>query len=419
LMDFDIVVAGAGPSGSALARTTAQAGLKVLLVEEHRQVGLPLQCSGFVTPRTLELANVPADGLVKNEIKGAVVRVPGSRPLTLGGDRVRALALNRVELDQRLSQDAAKAGATLYEETRLVDIQRVNGHLELDLWRGPNRKKLSVKTPLLVGADGWYSTVAKWMGFPRRHAIRCASVDGYLPGLSHELAQVVVGEKLAPGWFGWLIPLGNDQVRIGVGCDPSLHRSSPTDLLPGLFKALDVDFAKFQVESKVGGFIPIHSNGNGNNGHSRLPYSDNIMLIGDAAGQAKPTSGGGIYPGLVAAMHASRTALEAHAEGDFSASRLASYDTAWSRELGAEFEREADMRHLFLRLKDADFKRATSLLRIPGAQMLIRRYGDIDFQSPLFFKFGRLLPNFLGLVPSGLRVMGPWGVLRDRVNKTA
>ena len=418
-MDFDVVIAGAGPSGSAVARATAQSGLKVLFVEEHRQVGSPLQCSGFVTPRTLDIANVAIDGLVKNHVKGAVVHAPGSKPLKLGGDRVRALALDRVALDRRLAQDAVDAGATLLHETRLVDIQRANGRLQLGLWRGPKRKNLSISTPLLIGADGWYSTVARWMGSPPSQAIRCASVDGYLPGLAQDLAHVVVGEGVAPGWFGWAIPLGGGRVRIGVGCDPTAQRSRPADLLPGLFKALDLDFETFEVENRVGGFIPIHRNGHESNGHPHPPHADNVMLVGDAARQAKPTSGGGIYPGLVAAMHASAAAVDAHERGDFSAGRLSAYADAWRRELGAEFDREADMRRLFLRLGDSDLKRAVSLLRFPGAQRLIRRYGDIDFQSPLFFKFGRLLPVFLGLVPAGLTVLGPWGVLRDRVNGAA
>ena len=197
------------------------------------------------------------------------------------------------------------------------------------------------------------------------------------PAWRRDLAHVVVGEGVAPGWFGWAIPLGGGYVRIGVGCDPTAQRSRPADLLPGLFKALNLNFETFAVENRVGGFIPIHGNGHESNGHPHPLHADNVMLVGDAARQAKPTSGGGIYPGLVAAAHASAAAVGAHGRGDFSAGRLSAYANAWRRELGAEFDREADMRRLFpspRRLRPEKGRVPVAHSRHPAAYPTLRRH---------------------------------------------
>ena len=131
-MNYDVVVVGAGPAGSSTARNLAAAGLKVLILEEHAQVGKPLHCSGFVTPRTLKIANLGKDVLL-SEIKGAQVYGPEGSNLQLGGDKTRALVLDRVLFDNKLAESAQEAGADLALANRLISIKRVNGHVSLQI----------------------------------------------------------------------------------------------------------------------------------------------------------------------------------------------------------------------------------------------------------------------------------------------
>src|SRR5579862_5755788 len=111
-MEFDVVVSGAGPAGSKTAVELARLGARVLLLEEHAQVGTPNHCSGLVTPRTLTEAGI-GPWVVQNRISGAVVYSTGGSRVRLGGGKIRALTINREALDVWLAQEAASAGAEL------------------------------------------------------------------------------------------------------------------------------------------------------------------------------------------------------------------------------------------------------------------------------------------------------------------
>lgn len=258
-----------------------------------------------------------------------------------------------------------------------------------------------METPLLIGADGCNSTVARWMGIPPGPVIRCVGIDAYVPNQGGDMAQVLVGSDVAPGWFAWIIPLGGDLARIGIGCDPERSRLPVGELLRRLLAALGSADSDVEPVARVGGFIPLYY---ANGGPPSPMSASNVMLVGDAARQVKPTSGGGIYASLVAARWASQVAMQALKTGDFSAERLSVYDAGWRSGLGAELHRETDLRRLFLQLDDRKLNRLIRVLRLPGAQHLIRRYGDIDYQTPLFSRLLRLVPALCDLMPvaSGL-----------------
>ena len=147
--DYDAIVVGAGPAGSATARDIAARGFRTLLIEEHEAVGEPLHCAGLVTPRTLELAGV-TDGLVINELRGGFVNSPLGARLPLGGERLRAVAIRRQRLDELLAAAAQRAGAELRTGARLVALERRPGTLAVQVsWRG---RPQALRTRLRMGA---------------------------------------------------------------------------------------------------------------------------------------------------------------------------------------------------------------------------------------------------------------------------
>ncbi|MFQ5860106.1 MAG: geranylgeranyl reductase family protein [Dehalococcoidia bacterium] len=389
-MDYDVAVVGAGPAGSATARDIAAAGFRVLLLEEHQQVGVPLHCSGFVTPRVLQLAGLDSE-VVVNTVKGALVHAPGGKTLLLGGDKTRALVLDRVLFDQRLAEAAQVQGTKLSLGSQLVGIERQNAHVELRVQRTGREHRLS--TRLLIGADGVRSRVASWLGQPRGETVWALGIEARLPGHPVDMAQVYVGNHLAPGWFGWTIPLSTDRVRIGIGSisgSPLNGNHKPRWLLERLVAHFPSHFRGLEVLGHSGGFIPLYSR--------VKSYAANVLLVGDAARQVKPTSGGGIYPALLAARYAAETSLLALQREDLSESMLAHYERRWRKRLGRELEQAQRLRNIYARLGNRHLDLLCSVLSSPLLQGVIRRYGDIDFQSKVFSALVKVAPVLRPLV---------------------
>jgi len=203
---------------------------------------------------------------------------------------------------------------------------------------------------------------------------------------------VFVGSRLSPGWFGWIIPTGGGGVRVGIGCDASDKPLRCYQRLAAEFPHL---FGEMEVCRMYGGTIPLD--------FAPRSYGDNVLLVGDAAGQVKPFSGGGIYTALVAARHAAATAAAALAAGEVSAAGLRGYERAWKAEIGRELTRSLRIRRFGLSLSDGDVDRLVSSLGHEALQPLITRLGDIDYPSRVILRLARTLPALWPLAQLSLR----------------
>lgn len=395
-MDFwDAVVVGAGPAGSATARELARGGARVLLVEEHQQVGEPCHCSGLVTPRTLAAATV-GDACVLNAVRGAEFVAPGGVSVQLGGDRVRALVLDRVGLDLALAAQAQEAGAHLQTGVRAASFRREAGTVVVGLRQRAGTAQ--VRTRLLIGADGASSRVAHWVGLPPPDE-RVRSIGGLLrlPRLTPGTATVFVGHQLAPGWFGWLIPVDRHHARVGIG---TTNGRAPLECLAALRAGYPRIFAGSELLSLSGGVIPL--------GVPPRSHADNVLLVGDAARQVKPSSGGGIYTSLLGAKLCARTALEALRQDDCSEGFLARYHHAWVAGFGQELRRGADLRSILFGLQDEEMAGLLRLFQRPPLRQLALRYGDIDYPSRLAQVAASSAPALYRFVRTGLRWPELW-----------
>ena len=398
--DCDVAVIGAGPAGSRTARNIAATGLRVKLLEEHRRIGVPSHCSGLISPRTLTEAEIGEEAII-HRITGAYIHTAGGSELALGGDKVRAVAIDRVRWDETLCQQAQAAGAELVR-ARLVRAEREDGGLRLYTQSDGRDRSLSAR--LVIGADGAHSRVARSLGLPGpREKVYCLGIEGRLRVPREDFVHVFVGRKLAPGWFGWIIPSGDgDQVRVGIGCqrgDKPIHcYRRLSDSFPHLFQ--NIEPCRF-----YGGTIPLD--------FAPRSYGENVLLVGDAAGQVKPFSGGGIYTGLVAARHAAATGVSALEADDLSAGYLARYERAWKGEIGRELARSLKIRHFGLALSDADVERVMGALRNEGLQAVAARHADIDYPSRVILRLARSLPALGVLAWLALRrPLATWDLLR-------
>ncbi len=380
---------GAGPAGSRCARNLAAARLAVVLLEEHRRIGVPSHCSGLVSPRTLEEAAIQ-EPLVANRLTGAYVHTASGGELAVGGGDIRAVTIDRVRLDELLCEQAQAAGAHLLR-ARMVHAERQDGGVRLHCQRDGRDLQLSAR--LVVGADGAHSRVARSLGLlGPREKVYCLGIEGRLRVRREDFVHVFVGRKLAPGWFGWIIPTGDGRARVGIGCDrsdkPIRCYRRLVDAFPHLFR--DVDVCRM-----YGGTIPLD--------FAPRSYADDILLVGDAAGQVKPFSGGGIYTGLVGARHAASAAVSALAADDTSADRLRGYERAWKSEIGRELVRSLRIRRFGLALSDGDVDHLVASLRHERLRPLITHHGDIDYPSRVILRLARSLPALWPLLRLSLR----------------
>jgi geranylgeranyl reductase family protein len=380
--DCDVAVIGAGPAGSRTARNLARAGLRVRLIEEHRTVGVPSHCSGLISLRTLREAEIGEEAAI-NRITGAFVHTPRSEA-ALGGTKTQAVAIDRVRWDQALAEQAQAAGAELVR-ARMTHAERENSHVKLSMQTDGRDWALTAR--MVVGADGTHSRVARTLGMarPAEYAYNLGIEGRLRPGADaswrDDYVHVFVGQEMAPGWFGWIIPVADGVVRVGVGASTAQKPIECYNRLRGAFPSLFSDIEPIRM---YGGTIPLT--------FAPRSFADNVLLVGDAAGQVKPFSGGGIYTSLVAARHASATILRAFERDAFGAESLASYERGWKREIGRELRKSWHLRHFGLALSDRQVDRVVRALRGPGLSSLAARYADIDYPSRVLLRLARSLP---------------------------
>ena len=391
---LDVAVVGAGPAGSRTARLLAEAGLTVTLLEEHPEVGRPVQCAGLLSGRVSQ--ELGEEVAVLNGVSGARIHSPSGHVLAFDAGRPRAMVVDRAAFDQALARQAVDAGADLLVGRRVLEVRASPSGCSLTVrdgtTAGSSTEELVCRA--IVGADGPPSLVRRSMGLPRpRHKLVGYQVAFASPEpIATDHVDLFAGRDVAPGFFAWIVPQGEHSGLLGLASEPcGMHpkarletfMAGPVirDLLPGI-----------QVTGHHAGAIPI--------GPVHRPVADRVVLVGDAAAQAKATSGGGVYPALVAARHAAATLVRAHGEGDLSSRNLMTYPRAFDEEVGVELARAARLRRSFRAMSDRMVDDLVRALDDPELLDTIVKEGDIEFPS-------RLVRALLRRSPRLVRLAGP------------
>lgn len=392
-MDLDVIVIGGGPVGCAVARDVAAAGFRVLVAEEHPQIGNPLRCAGLISSWTLQLSRV-LPKVIEHKLTGARVHAPGGEVLELYGSRVYALAVDRVAFDKDLAGQAAAAGAEIACSMQAVDLQLVPGGVRVMLQQRGSPDKTKVLTcRLVVGADGYRSLVARRLGvLPTGEKVPLYAAEVELPGSEGQIADIFLGNQVAPGWFGWLIPTGVGTARIGIGAPrcPYEFLQRLVENHPGIFQGM-------RILQCTSGYVPVY--------FQERSYGPHALLVGDAAGHVKPISGGGLYFGLKCAKLCAATAVDALYSNDFSEGFLSRYQENWGKTVGQEIRCGLNHRKVFLGLTDQHMDELISFFNKPYWRNLILKYGDLDYHSKLASKLANLPLWAKHFVKNGFKAM--------------
>jgi digeranylgeranylglycerophospholipid reductase len=356
---YDVVVVGGGPIGAVAARTAAEEGASVLLVERRSCIEGPSPCTGLISRHALTALGA-SERSVLRRIRAVAVHSPNVRAL-LRADADKAVVVDRADLERELLERAAAAGVDVRLGTAAVGARR--GEVRVR-WQGGVD---AVGAQVIVGADGPESGTAKWFGLPGpAETLRAVQVEVIAEGLE-DAVEVFLGRDVAPGFFAWSVPAEPGRRRVGVAVSAS---HDPTEFLDRL---LARRFPEARVISSIAAAIPIPP--------VASIVGDGVLLVGDAAAQVKPWSGGGLYVGGVCARLAGRAAAGAVRDGDASQGRLRSYEMACSRAVGGELRFGGAARSVLRSMSDPALDAALAVLEDEELAAFIAREADIDHPS--------------------------------------
>jgi len=355
LLDCDVVVVGAGPAGSLAARTAAELGAEVLILEEHPEVGLPVFCAEALSLQGIEACGVEAKPpIVCQEITKARVFAPDMNYVDLASSEWRGFSLNRDLFDRLLSINAVEAGAKLMTSTTVTGVIR-EGKSVVGVNASNEGGSLEVKAKVVIGADGHSSVIRRTAGFRRWFPDVGICAQFKLGGLSidhPEINEFYLGSNIAPGGYAWVFPKSSEVANVGLGVR-RIHKDPPIVYLRKWVSS-DPRFRDAEVLLTNGGICPA-------SGQLDRIVDDGVLLIGDAAGQLIPVTGSGIHSGAASGKIAGEVAAMAAEEEDVSSKRLSEYVERYDKLWGKRIRNSRKMVEMLDKFNDDNLN---ALLRI-------------------------------------------------------
>ncbi|OWT33340.1 hypothetical protein BGI41_02920 [Methanobrevibacter sp. 87.7] len=385
MFDFDVAIIGGGPVGSTLAYNLAKNNVSVCIIEKKKIIGYPLQCAGILSKDILDINELPSD-LILNEVKGSYLSSP-NKLLKVEKDSTAAFIIDRVAYDQFLSKHAKDNNVKLFMQHKVLNIDIDKGIIET------NRGNITSK--IIVGADGCNSIVSKKLN----NVSKCYNANQYLVKINQDFNQeyvdIFINEEVLPG-FLWFIPVCDNLYRIGLFSNKDYKKQNAIidDFLEsqGIFKNSNLNISDYEVLEKYRGYIPIYDK-------NKTIVNKRALLIGDAASQVKPTTGGGLILSFNTVNILSDIIVEALIKDDLNI--LNKYPKKFNKLFNDELNNEMKVHKTLNSLSNKDLDYLFDKVKLNNGEEFISKYGDMDKQSLLvkeFLKTGllfKILPTLL------------------------
>lgn len=354
-MSFDAIVAGGSVAGLFCAREIAKKGHSVLVVEEDFEVGTPEHCGGLVSASGLEdLGVIPSGKTLENQIHLAHLSSPGGTRITVDARKQNVLVINRREFDKQVALQAQKNGAEIRVKTTLKEARDGKAVTTAG----------SFDYKILVDARGASSLIQK----DRAGILQSAQYEVYADWVRKGEVEVNFDAERYPGFFSWVIPESDGVGKVGVAGKAINAAASMEKILEGK--------GKHSIIRKV--FAPIWING-----PIDKFLSGSTVIVGDAAGQSKPTTAGGIYSCGIGGIFAGRAISKFLSTGK--REELEEYQDSWQKKFGGEFERQVFARRMLERIDNPTIDKLFSSIT---EEMIkdISNNDDFDFHTSAIVK---------------------------------
>jgi digeranylgeranylglycerophospholipid reductase len=353
-MKCDLVVVGAGPAGSMTAKVAAEAGLNVVMLEKRQEIGDPVRCAEGVSKAALKKMVEPDPVWISADVKGARIRGPDGTEIVMSEDRAGAevgYVLERKVFDRVLAQQAAEAGAKVMVKTRALGLLHEGG-VPSGISAQFIGESLKIEAPLIIGADGVESKVGRWAGIDTslkpKDIETCAQFLLQDEKIDDEYCEFYLGNEIAPGGYVWSFPKGNKLANVGIGVLGSKANSgTPIKLLREFVKK---NFPEGKVLEMMVGGVPV-------SGPIETTTADGVILVGDAARQSDPITGGGIINGMRAGVIAGEIAADLVPKGEVDKEAFQVYEKRWRETIGKSITRNFAVKEFFVDLTDDDLNR--------------------------------------------------------------
>ncbi|MCW3987078.1 MAG: NAD(P)/FAD-dependent oxidoreductase [Candidatus Bathyarchaeota archaeon] len=348
-MKTDVIVVGAGPAGLTAARAISSRGFNVAILERERHLGVK-PCGEAVSKKTINTAEVaPSKDFIIKEITCASIYAPNGRNVSIEDESGAGYILNKTLFLQNLAEKAAEAGTHIYMNQAVVDVTQ-----------GDNTVKVKTKSsewqaPLLLGADGFSSIVSRKLAFEKagaRTLIPCIQYKMVNCNLDDpNTTAFYMGNNVAPLGYVWVFPTGRRQANVGIG----VQGKPAKPYLDRFIKEHPSLFSKAEIIGIEAAPVTI-------SGVLERIVDENVMLVGEAAGQVIPFTGGGIHSSIAAGTMAANTAVKALEEENFSRDRLKKYADRFNELWGKRIRDSLKALHVIERLNDNDLNALADIL---------------------------------------------------------
>jgi len=369
----DIIIVGGGPVGCFTASLLAKKGFDTLVLERNPSVGHGVICAGLIGVEAFDRFHLPR-GSVINQIQDMSFFSPSGIRFSYRPDSPMASVVDRCQFDKDMADMALSHGARLRLNSHVRDIRIREDSLNVEV--KSLGKSYDLRASMVVVACGYTPELTEKLGLGS--STKCLQggetvldVDGVRE------TEIYVGRNIAPASFAWVVPMSSEKARIGM----TTRENANLFLRSFLNNPMIRDRIKSHNPKINVDLIPIRP--------IKKSFTRRVLVVGEAAGQVKSTTCGGIYYGLISAEFAAETIEEAFSQGRFDDGILKRYEQKWRYELGDELEIGYRLRRIFSGIEDKQIDRLFEILNSDGIAPMIHGKAQFDWHKDLILTMSK------------------------------
>ena len=355
--DYDVIIVGGGPAGLSAAWGAAKKGLRVAVLERDEAIGQNVRTSGVTWIKEAKSFGIPPE--CYNEISNYAFYSPNNYVIKKS-ETAQAAVLDVRKTYQFLAYQAASEGADIFLRTTVTDVVKNDKGKLAGVKTTSQKEEVIFNSKLVIDASGFYSVVGRSLGIalPWKRFGAGAEYEAYVDKVDSDTWHLMVGSQYSPAGYAWVFPLGKNKVRIGVGVGKPNSQADASKLLVELLEKRPRPLAD------LGRIVPVefHYGLIPNEGLRESTIDDNLIMVGDSAGQANPLVLEGIRYAIEFGRAAGKIGAEAILQGDVSKESLRSYEGAMKKAIGSKIAAAVKVQYRWLNLSDQEWDKEIEII---------------------------------------------------------